>query len=1063
MTKIVYFSATAENAIRNSVARRLNRRSAAMKNARETATAPSADAPTSCSEDEEKLMIDLSKGYNYLILPVQNLSTLPMTVKITIQLVLLINVDEKNQVMQTNVWLTIKWFDFQMKWNPVNYGDIKQIRISPDKVWLPDIVLFNNADGNYEVSFMCNVVVEHTGQMLWVPPAIYKSSCIIDVEYFPFDEQICDLVFGSWTYNADEIKLEFVETEMIDVSEYQASSIWDLIDAPASLVNLRSQAVFHVRIRRKTLFYTVVLIIPTVVMAFLSVAVFFLPTDSTEKMTLTISVLLSIVVFLLLVSKILPPTSSTIPLMAKYLLLTFVLNVITILVTVIIINVYFRSPKTHRMPNWVRRIFINFMPRILCMQRPRSTMRQNLQETRKRVGAHLPGVGRFALETGPHHPHCPSAAEKKSDRKGSTMMNDPLTAAFYPLSPEALKAVDAVEYITDHLKKEEEHKMFRDDWKYVAMIIDRLLLYIFSGITIGGTCGILFSAPTVFESIDQMTIIEQLKLLYKREMAINSPYPSVEICQAPTHELLDGYILQWIKRNPNTDAFINAEDPSQRISYKQLYDFSFSLATLLTKRGFGHLDVASVVLPNSIEYGTFYLAVSRLGAIFSGVSASFTADEIGRQFVDNQCKVVMTDTECIERVIQAASKCPHIKTIICVSRDGAPIPKECIDWNEAVKTKAEPLPKYKFSPDDIALLPYSSGTTGPPKGVMLTHKSFTTMMNGMLLYGNNHFKPHLINKTWDGTHDYFILPFYHLYGFGMLIQAIMKGLPCVIVPKFNPMQFLADIQTYKLQILFIVPPIVLLLTKIPPSAIANLSSIRIVISSAAPIGIDLAKDFLAKYPNAWLGQGFGLTETGMATTLPELDIREQCIDVGMPFSNVTIKLVDTDTGKEVGRGQRGEVWVSSPCLMKGYLNRPQATREMIDEQGWLHTGDVAYLDENGRIFIVDRIKELIKVKGLQVAPAELEDILLTHPQIGDAAVIGIADDAKGEIPKAYIVKRDENLTAEIVMKYVAGKVAKYKQLAGGIEFVNAIPKSPSGKILRRILREAAKSANKQKL
>jgi len=221
-------------------------------------------------------------------------------------------------------------------------------RVAPDKVWLPDIVLFNNADGNYEVSFMCNVVIGYRGDMLWVPPAIYKSSCIIDVEFFPFDEQTCHLIFGSWTYNENEIKLEFIKAELVDMEVYEPSAIWDVIDAPASLVKKRSRIEFQLRIRRKTLFYTVVLIIPTVLMAFLSMAVFFLPTDSGEKMTLTISVLLSIVVFLLLVSKILPPTSSTIPLMAKYLLLTFVLNVITIMVTVIIINVYHRSPTTHR-------------------------------------------------------------------------------------------------------------------------------------------------------------------------------------------------------------------------------------------------------------------------------------------------------------------------------------------------------------------------------------------------------------------------------------------------------------------------------------------------------------------------------------------------------------------------------------------------------------------------------------------------------------------------------------------------------------------------------------------
>ncbi|KAF1770683.1 hypothetical protein GCK72_002504 [Caenorhabditis remanei] len=381
-------------------------------------------------------MVDVFRGYNSLIQPVRNSSELPLIVKMALQLVLLINVDEKDQVMHTNVWLTLQWHDFQMKWNPVNYGEIKQIRVSPDKVWLPDIVLFNNADGNYEVSFMCNVVINHKGDMLWVPPAIYKSSCIIDVEFFPFDEQVCTLVFGSWTYNENEIKLEFVQAELVDVSEYSASSIWDVIDVPASLVNKRSRIEFQVRIRRKTLFYTVVLIIPTVLMAFLSMAVFFLPTDSGEKITLTISVLLSIVVFLLLVSKILPPTSSTIPLMAKYLLLTFVLNVITILVTVIIINVYFRGPRTHRMPHWVRVVFLQYLPKLVCMKRPKSASERSAVRSGM---AQLPGVGQFTLSPSAHHPLCPSADDRTATIR-NTALNE--TSAYYPLRIDQQEMLD---------------------------------------------------------------------------------------------------------------------------------------------------------------------------------------------------------------------------------------------------------------------------------------------------------------------------------------------------------------------------------------------------------------------------------------------------------------------------------------------------------------------------------------------------------------------------------------------------------------------------------------------
>ncbi|MCP9260921.1 Acetylcholine receptor subunit beta-type unc-29 [Dirofilaria immitis] len=461
-----------------------------------------------CSDEEERLMVDVFRGYNSLIQPVRNLNETPIIVKIALQLVLLINVDEKDQVMHTNVWLTLKWHDFQMRWNPVDYGEIQNIRVAPDKVWLPDIVLFNNADGNYEVSFMCNVVINYKGEMLWVPPAIYKSSCIID-------------------YNENEIKLEFEQAEWVDLSEYAPSSIWDVMDAPAALVNKRSRIEFQVRIRRKTLFYTVVLIIPTVLMAFLSMAVFFLPTDSGEKMTLTISVLLSIVVFLLLVSKILPPTSSTIPLMAKYLLLTFVLNVITILVTVIIINVYFRGPTTHRMPKWVRTVFLQVMPKLLCMQRPKPLLRNITQKMAIQLLPHF----LISLNSNSIHLyiiHCahqqPPAIELTHVDSMEQLEKDPSTSAYYPLSPDALRAIDAIEYITNHLKQEEEYKMvtftysslkYRDDWKYVAMIIDRLLLYVFFGITVGGTCGILFSAPYVFQGVDQRAELQRLIHLYK--------------------------------------------------------------------------------------------------------------------------------------------------------------------------------------------------------------------------------------------------------------------------------------------------------------------------------------------------------------------------------------------------------------------------------------------------------------------------------------------------------------------------------------------------------------------
>uniref|UniRef100_A0A914MJT4 Uncharacterized protein n=1 Tax=Meloidogyne incognita TaxID=6306 RepID=A0A914MJT4_MELIC len=327
-------------------------------------------------DDEERLAINIFKGYNSLIRPSPCYNQTIIYVDFGMAMILLINVDEKNQVMQSNAWLTMKWNDCQFSWNPKEYSNIESIRVPVDRVWVPDIVLFNNADGNYEVSYQSNVVVDYQGNVSWVPPAIYKSSCRIDVEYFPFDEQTCMLLFGSWTYSSKEVQLRWYGNKrFVDLEDYSPSGIWDIMDVPGRMSLDKSRVEFRIVIRRKTLFYTIILIIPTVLMAFLSMLVFYLPAECSEKITLAISILLALVVFLLLVSKILPPTSDTIPLMAKYLLMTFVMNIITIMSTVCVLNVHFRSALTHQMPQSVRILFLNFLPKLLCMPLPQPLRR----------------------------------------------------------------------------------------------------------------------------------------------------------------------------------------------------------------------------------------------------------------------------------------------------------------------------------------------------------------------------------------------------------------------------------------------------------------------------------------------------------------------------------------------------------------------------------------------------------------------------------------------------------------------------------------------------------------
>ncbi|XP_014681087.1 PREDICTED: acetylcholine receptor subunit beta-like 1 [Priapulus caudatus] len=495
------------------------------------------------SEDEERLLRRLFRGYNKLIRPVQNMTDV-LEVQFGMALIQLINVDEKNQILKTNVWLRYIWTDYQLSWEPSEYAGIAQIRIPSQKVWIPDIVLFNNADGNYEVSYKVNVVLFHTGQVLWVPPAIYQSSCTIDVTYFPFDKQECNMKFGSWTFNAEQVRLKFYEgTSSVDLNDYVISGTWDVLEVPGDLSEDNSTIEFLIKLRRKTLFYTVNLVIPCVLLSFLSILVFYLPSDCGEKMTLAISLLLALVVFLLLVSKILPPTSLTIPLVSKYLLFTFIMNIVTILATVIIINWNFRGPTTHRMPRLLRCIFIDFFPKVLLIRRPPKKLRTGHQHPGHQQHRHpdvehvVGGVGaESATHYGNtvntrddvkysyiskadvmelsemHHPNCKlggrqSSSEMRAEEDGQEVeYEEPI-----PLTAEAHRTATAVDFIAEHLRMEDEVAVVKEDWQYIAMVIDRLLLYIFFAVTASGTLGLILKAPYIFDYVDQEEVMKRLR------------------------------------------------------------------------------------------------------------------------------------------------------------------------------------------------------------------------------------------------------------------------------------------------------------------------------------------------------------------------------------------------------------------------------------------------------------------------------------------------------------------------------------------------------------------------
>uniref|UniRef100_A0AAU6PBV4 Nicotinic acetylcholine receptor alpha8 n=1 Tax=Protohermes xanthodes TaxID=1452977 RepID=A0AAU6PBV4_9NEOP len=481
--------------------------------------------------DAKRLYDDLLSNYNRLIRPVNN-NTETLTVWLNLKLSQLIEVNLKNQVMTTNLWVEQKWVDYKLKWNPEEYGGVEMLYVPSEHIWLPDIVLYNNADGNYEVTLMTKATLKYNGEVFWKPPAIYKSSCEINVEYFPFDEQSCMMKFGSWTYNGIQVDLKHMQQVPgsnivkigIDLSEFYLSVEWDILEVPASrneeyypcCAEPYSDITFKLTMRRKTLFYTVNLIIPCVGITFLTVLVFYLPSESGEKVTLCISILLSLTVFFLLLAEIIPPTSLAVPLLGKYLLFTMILVTSSIWVTVCVLNVYFRSPSTHKMSPWVRKVFLEFMPRILIMRRTKyslpeydDTLTTNGFVSDMDLQMNEPFTADFKITSEPSFVLQNSVGQDPDETKmkAHSSVTDSSNMTPRTTSSNVMSALQGVRFIAQHIKDADKDNEVIEDWKYVSMVLDRFFLWVFTLACIGGTCGIIFQAPSLYDTrqpIDQL-------------------------------------------------------------------------------------------------------------------------------------------------------------------------------------------------------------------------------------------------------------------------------------------------------------------------------------------------------------------------------------------------------------------------------------------------------------------------------------------------------------------------------------------------------------------------------
>src|SRR2546429_488301 len=521
-------------------------------------------------------------------------------------------------------------------------------------------------------------------------------------------------------------------------------------------------------------------------------------------------------------------------------------------------------------------------------------------------------------------------------------------------------------------------------------------------------------------------------------MIFRGPYPDVTIPEVSLTDFIFGSFTE------TKDKAALIDGPTGRmLTYKQFESAVRRTAAGLSHRGFKKGDVFGIFSPNWPEYAIAFHAVAMLGGVNTTLNPLYTAEEAACQLKDSRAKLLVTGPQFIEKA-RVAAQASMIEELFVFGEA-----EDATPFDSLLQSDGD-VPPVEINPrEDLVALPYSSGTTGLPKGVMLTHYNLVANMCQM-----------------DGL-DYFsrddtllcVLPLFHIYGLVVVLNmGLHLGATIVTMPRFDLEQFLGLIQKYRVTLSHIVPPIVLKLAKDPSVDKYDLSSLKMIFSGAAPLGPELSRECLQRI-GCGIRQGYGMTETSPVTHSSPADPAKMKLgSIGPPAPNTECKLVDPATGAELGPNHEGEVCVRGPQNMKGYLNNPEATARTIDKDGWLHTGDIGYADEDGHFYIVDRVKELIKYKGFQVAPAELEAILLTHPAVADAAVIPCADDEAGEVPKAFVVLKGE-ATEDGIIDFISERVAPHKKVRM-VEFVSEIPKSLSGKILRRILIEKERAKPK---
>ena len=530
---------------------------------------------------------------------------------------------------------------------------------------------------------------------------------------------------------------------------------------------------------------------------------------------------------------------------------------------------------------------------------------------------------------------------------------------------------------------------------------------------------------------------------------VRSPYKDV---QKPTTTLTQFLSSRWSEIQDKTACLDGVTGDRRTFGdyHKNIQSVSAHLQSMGVKRG----DAISLQSPNHVDFLTIICAAGNLGAIVTPMNPLYKSEELEYQLKASDSSVYIYHEDFREEAEKAASRYGKIQHMIMMgsgpdnSFASATSDGHIADF-ESMRTSSGVAKYENISIEDTLLMPFSSGTTGLPKGVVLTHENVCVNLLQMDEADNKEQTSETITLS--------PLPMWHIYGFSVsLLQQALQGRTLVTMKSFDLQRYLEIIDGYSKQGAsvrsHIVPPIVLALAKNPLVDKYDMTSLKMLMSAAATLKDELTVE-CSKRLDCKIKQAWGMSELSPVGTC-DPDDKIKAGSIGPLLASTEGKIISVETGEDLPEETEGELCIRGPQVMQGYINQPEKTKETFLEGGWLLTGDLAKYDSDGYFYILDRLKELIKYKGFQVAPAELEDVLMTHSEIIDATVIPVEDEEAGQFPRAYVVKAENSkLQENEVQDYVAGKVAPHKKLRGGVIFTDSIPKTASGKILRRMVVE----------